>query len=40
MPNGCLRLNLRSRVELFKGSDAWEEVRVARAMPAAEEGEQ
>jgi nicotinamidase-related amidase len=36
MPSGYLRLSLRSRVELFKGSDVWEEVRVVRSVPTSE----
>lgn len=31
-----LHLNLRTRVELFKGSGVWEEVRIAKAFPVAE----
>src|SRR5947209_1438619 len=33
---GTLRLNLRTRVQPFKGSDAWEEVVVRKELPARE----
>lgn len=32
----CLRLNLRSRVEIFKGSEIWEEVTVQKDFPVNE----
>ena len=35
-PSGTIRLALRTRVELFKGSDVWEEVRLVREIPVAE----
>jgi nicotinamidase-related amidase len=34
--SGAIRLPLRTRVELFKGSDVWEEVRLVREIPVAE----
>ncbi|HWE36485.1 MAG TPA: ThuA domain-containing protein [Isosphaeraceae bacterium] len=35
-PEGTIRLKLRTRVETFKGSGAWDEVAVTREVPAAE----
>ena len=35
-PAGVLSLNLRSRVELFKGSGVWDEVTVHKDLPARE----
>lgn len=35
-PEGVVRLNLRTRVETFKGSGVWDEVRVTREVPVAE----
>ena len=35
-PEGSIRLNLRSRVESFKGSGQWDEVTVTRDVPLAE----
>lgn len=32
----CLRLNLRTRVETFKGSDIWDEVIIQKEFPVAE----
>ena len=34
--NTCLRLNLRTRVETFKGSDVWDEVIIPKEFPVAE----
>ena len=33
---GNLRLNLRSRVQPFKGSDEWEEIVVQREFPTSQ----
>ncbi len=35
-PQGSLKLKLRTRVESFKGSGAWDEVTVTREVPVAE----
>ena len=36
--NGNLRLNLRSRVEAFKGSGEWQEVHIERTLPISQTG--
>jgi nicotinamidase-related amidase len=38
LPAADLRLNLRTRVEAFKGSGQWEEVRIERSLPIPKTG--
>ncbi len=38
LPAADLRLNLRTRVEAFKGSGRWEEVRIERSLPILKTG--